>query len=258
MKNIDLKEKYNDLHKQGASSWFSTGWEERKGIIEMGEPWTGLNVLEIGCGEGDLCVLMDMAGANGPIGIEYSDVAFTTACQRCGHLEFRLGDYRDPNVHPTKRVDRIVMEGVLEHLDDPFKELKWMIDNLLSPGGDIITSSPAFINPRGFILMALQKLFNVPITLADLHYLNPWDFERFCEDVNMELDYLSVEYDWGFGQNMVDDLKKRLPNCLRDAGMSELGVPNLIKWLQDMANEVTWEGGDLDGAAIVYHITRKE
>ena len=67
------------------------------------------------------------------------------------------------------------MQGVLEHLDDPFTELKWMMDNLLTEKGDVITSSPCFLNTRGIVWMTLDMLGAV-MSKTDLHYLDPWEF----------------------------------------------------------------------------------
>ncbi len=50
MNNEDLKRKYDEMHSEGPSAWFGQGEEERKLILEMGEPWPHF-ILEIGCGE---------------------------------------------------------------------------------------------------------------------------------------------------------------------------------------------------------------
>jgi hypothetical protein len=74
---------------------------------------------------------------------------------------------------------RLVMQGVLEHLDDPFGELQWMIEHFKPK--TVITSSPCFLNPRGIVWKTLDMLGAV-MSKTDLHHLNPWEFEAFCEN----------------------------------------------------------------------------
>ena len=69
------------------------------------------------------------------------------------------------------------MQGVLEHLDKPFKTLRSIIIANLKKNGQFITSSPSFLNPRGYVWMTLQLLFDVPMSLTDIHFLCPFDFE---------------------------------------------------------------------------------
>ena len=131
MNNESLKARYDEMHSKGSSSWFSDGCEERETILDIGEPWKGLRVLEIGCGEGDLCNMIHDRGAL-VLGIDYSGAAIAKAH---GKFESELGgtlDFMTINFHKytSENSDRIVMQGVLEHLDDPFTELQWMINNL--------------------------------------------------------------------------------------------------------------------------------
>lgn len=124
------------------------------------------------------------------------------------------------------------MQGVLEHLDDPLMELKWMIDNLLVPEGDVITSSPCFLNSRGIVWMTLNMLGAV-MSKTDLHFLNTWDFESFCGAFNYQLDVEYCDQSWGNWDAMYDDLEKRIPLALRDGGISfdEKKVKGLLDWL---------------------------
>jgi len=245
LENKDLKAKYDEMHKQGSSSWFSDGWEERKTIIEMGELWEGLNVLEIGCGEGDLCAMMSMAGAI-IHGVDYSVIAIKEAEKRFPKLRFNQWDLNTKQLSPADgSYDRIVMQGVLEHLDDPFRELKWMIDNLLRPGGDVITSSPCFLNPRGIVWMTLDMVGAV-MSKTDLHFLHPWEFNNFCEINNYELITKDCDYSWGNCEEMIKDLKQRIPLALKDGNLK--GDPtNLCEFLSHWPVVIA-------GATMVYKI----
>ncbi len=228
MENKDLKEKYDEMHKQGSSSWFGQGKEERELILKMGEPWKNKEVLEIGCGEGELSQMISERDAL-VLGVDYSGEAIKKAKPKEHYLlSFESIDYRKV----AEKYDRLVLQGVLEHLDNPFAELKWMMDNLLTEKGDVITSSPCFLNPRGIIWMSLYMLGAV-MSKTDLHYLDPCDFQNFCYDNHYLMDWDSCDYSWAYNADMISDLKKRIPLALKDGGIpySEEKISKFIDWL---------------------------
>lgn len=258
MNNEQLKELYDKMHSKGSTSWFSDGREERETILKMGEPWKGLGVLEIGCGEGELTHSMAQKAAT-VIGIDYSEEAIRKGKHKYHDNNFYLGNYK------TKfnkiQFGRIVMQGVLEHLDDPFTELKWMMDNLLGEHGDIITSSPCFLNPRGIVWMTLDMLGAV-MSKTDLHFLHPWQFDEFCQKNGYTLKRRSCDWSWGWGKSCCDDLEKRIPLALKDAGISyeSKKFKNFMAWFRFVLSNFfpdTFE--DLDeqmGANMIYRITK--
>jgi len=246
--NEALQEKYEEMHSIGPKAWFGDGKEERELILKMGQPWTGKTVLEIGCGEGDLCGLMVEQGAR-VAGVDYSSVAIEKAAQKYPLVDFVAKPYREVG---GKGV-RLVMQGVLEHFDDPWGELKWIFDNLVEEHGDVITSSPAFVNPRGFVWMALDALGAV-MTKTDLHFLNPWDFEEFCKLHHYHLEWRSCDFDWANGQKMVDDLTQRIPLALKDGGIraETKNLAVLLDWLKMAAKYQPLAMG----ATAVYRISK--
>ena len=277
MKNIDLKEKYEGMHDKGQASWTFRGNEERRAIMDMGRPWEGVKVLEIGCGEGDLAALMVMEGAE-VRGIDYSTTAIGRAHEKYPTLEFSCTDYRQIADNRFGGYDRIVMQGVLEHLDSPFQELKWMIDNLLKKAaednvirfetdpkpdnGDVITSSPGFLNPRGLIWMALHMVGAV-MSKTDLHFLHPWQFEEFCKERGYFLSMRGCDHDWAWGNRMMIDFRKRINLALNDGQIplrENDGIDKFLDWLERTARQLAsfgeYEGmrKGLTGANIVYRI----
>ena len=88
MDNQDLKQTYEKMHTTGKSAWFDDGEAERRAILEMGQPWEGKTVLEIGCGEGDL-LQMFWESAACVFGIDYSDNAIMAAQERFSEREER-------------------------------------------------------------------------------------------------------------------------------------------------------------------------
>jgi hypothetical protein len=191
------------------------------------------------------------AGASSVIGVDYSQEAIDNANLKFNqpNLKFIKDDYK--NIQ--EKFDVITMEGVMEHLDNPFDELKYMLD-LVPSNGCVITSSPSFLNPRGYIWMTLVKLFNIPMSLTDLHYICPFDMELFCNNNNFKLEYQSIYQDWGCGNMMLQDLNKRLKNALSDAGMNNGKVPDLLEWME---SAITYfETNNSSGAVTVYKITK--
>jgi hypothetical protein len=162
----------------------------------------------------------------------------------------------------VNKFDRIVMQGVLEHLDEPFQELKWMMDNLLVPGGDVITSSPCFLNPRGIVWMTLDMLGAV-MSKTDLHYLNPWDFSDFCHDNHLKMTWQSCDESWGVFEGMIDDFSKRIPLALKDGGLpvDYKKIDSFLNWMRANSNYCHLKVDDEEpiepyGATAVYHITK--
>jgi len=253
MKNIDLVKKYDDVYKKNASTFFTyKPITDYMVILEMMHDWSGIDVLEIGCGKGELSAMMSLAGAGKVDAVDFSSEAIEIACKtfHIGNVNFILGDYRSI----VGKYDAIVMNGVLEHFDRPFEELKHLMDTNLNEDGVVITSSPSFINPRGYVWMTLQLLFEVPMSLTDLHFLCPFDFERFAEDNNMLLEFKSTNQDWGAGQRTISDFNKRLPNALKDAGMDTDGVDRLLGWLQKAVRY--HQRCNYSGAVVTYKLQR--
>jgi hypothetical protein len=150
--------------------------------------------------------------------------------------------------------DAVVLQGVAEHLDHPFDELRWLFERLVAPRGCLITSSPSFLNPRGYVWMTLNLLFDVPMSLSDLHFLCPFDFERFADELGSPLLVKSTDQDWGVGQRLLLDFAKRLPNALADAGMPTSGVPRLLDWLSHAAPY--FSENDYSGVNVAYRLDK--
>lgn len=259
--NAKLQEKYNQVYKDGAyqNFWSFLPYEESNGIIYMGGNWEGKNVLEIGCGEGDLSSLMAYHGAI-VTAIDYSEEAINIANHKYNlqNVIFQCADYKKIK----NKYDRVVMQGVLEHMDNVYDTLKYIRENLLTIDGDIITSSPSFLNIRGVIWMTLQLLFDVPMSLTDVHYLNIRDFETFAEGLNMKLNYISCEHDWGNGGKLIEDLRKRIPKALSDINMPNK-ADKLMEWLEkhlpyfDYNSELIFKKPENAGAVMVYRLKKE-
>ena len=91
----------------------------------------GLNVLDLGCGDGWLSHLMHEAGAN-VLGVDGSDKLLTYARARCSDIEFVQADLALGIPSPNRKFDRIVSTAVLMDvpvLDRLFSDIrKWLVD----------------------------------------------------------------------------------------------------------------------------------
>jgi hypothetical protein len=102
--------------------------------------------------------------------------------------------------------------------------------------------------------MTLQLLLDVPMSLTDLHFLCPFDFEEFAAKNNYNLETRSTDYDWGSGERTIVDFEKRLRNALRDADLDNSKVDRFLEWL---AKAVPYHRHDeFSGATVAYKITR--
>jgi len=247
------------MHEQGASAWFSDGEEERTEIYIAGRPWKGKKVLEIGCGEGHLASMIAAAGANYVTGIDYANEAIALAKEayHLDNLTFWAESYRELG-SKKYAFDILVMQGVLEHLDDPWVELKWMLDTFQPK--EMVISAPCFLNPRGYVWMVLATMFSAPMSLTDLHFLHPWDFKEFADSVGMQLRIATCDRSWGGGPDMIADYKDRLPKVMRDLQEKlDFSLPyrtsDLFHFLQQSTEFLEWEKGV--GATAIYHFLPK-
>ena len=253
MDNQSLKSVYNQVYANGSDHFYTTSsFSESLLIHRLGGDWTGLDVLEIGCGEGRLAALLGFSGAN-VHAVDYSEKAIAIAQSRI-HLPNVRFECVDCHVLET-RYDRVVLQGVLEHLDDPFGELKRLREAHLKPGGALITSSPSFLNPRGYVWMALQLLLDVPMSLSDLHFLCPFDFEEFAEKEGLKLAYDSTHHAWGGGGLTIVDFRKRLTNALRDAKLDNRNVERFLAWMEKAVRYYRPE--EFSGATVAYRLDER-
>lgn len=247
--NANLKEKYNEIYKNGAKNFFTfTTYTESQLIMNEVKDWNNKEVLEIGCGEGNMASIIAYAGAKHVDAIDYSKEAINIASKKYNidNVDFKVADAKDLK----GSYDIVVLQGVLEHIDEPFETLDFIFNNLLKDNGVLITTSPSFNNPRGYIWMTLQLLLDVPMSLSDINFFSPYEFENFAQKNNSILKINSTDHDWGGGERALVDLEKRLVNALRDAGLDNTKVDKLIFWLAN--NMQYFENSNLTGVSMSY------
>lgn len=250
-KNIDLINVYNKIFSDGSENFHSFNfYEESQSLINIISDWKNKEVLEIGCGKGNLASMMSYAGAKSIYATDYSEEAISEAKSR----------YNLPNVIFTKenyrniknKYDIVVLQGVLEHFDEPFQELDFIINNLLKENGILITSSPSFINPRGYIWMTLAILFDVKMSLTDKHFICPFNFENYCQHRDYYLEYKSTYLERAAGEDTIIDYNKRLRNALKEYNIEKEKIDKLLNWLLNSVKYFTHN--DATGAMVAYKI----
>jgi len=233
-KNKTLREFYDKVYVKGEKKHFTT-YRESSSTSEVKEvlkqiSWKSKTVLDVGCGTGFFAYSVAKKGAK-VLGIDFSEEAIEIAKSKYSHKNL---DFKSIDVSKIKeKFDVIVSNGTLEHMDDPLKTLR-LFKKHLNTKGKIIITSPNWTNPRGYILLTLLYLFKAPITLVDLHYFTPIDFQNFAKKIKMKLIWKTFDQSWGHGDILIKDLEKRLPNVLRDAKLpnNKNQISHFIKWIK--------------------------
>ena len=236
VQNSKLKTFYNKVYKKGESKHFTsfvtkgTPTDEVKEIIKE-LSWKNKSVLDVGCGTGLFAHKVSKLGPKQVLGIDFSKEAIEIAIQthKNNNLQYQVLDVKEIK----SKYDVIVSLGTLEHMDDPLKTLK-ILKKHLTKNGKLIVTSPNWTNPRGYILMTLWHLFNAPITLADLHYQTPVDFQNYAKKLGMRLKWRTIDRSWAHGEILIRDFQRRLPNVLRDAKLpkNSKNIENFIDWIE--------------------------
>lgn len=288
MQNKDLKQFYDNVYKKGEKRHYTSlllsgdNVPPAKDAVLKEISWRGKRVLDAGCGTGELPHLIAKKGAMHVLGIDYSKDAIEVAKKsyRAPNLSFECTDIEHifeshqgkPSSQPSpslrrrgrervgevvNRFDVICSLGTLEHVDDPLSVLR-QFKKMLASDGSIIITCPNWVNPRGYMLLMLKYLFDARITLADIHFFTPLEFEQFAKKLGMHLKWKTVEHEWGHGAKLIRDFEKRLPNVLRDSKLpyDEKRVSEFLTWLKTHLTifEKKTEHG---GAVALYHLTKR-
>lgn len=248
MDSLELKDLYRRVYSAGKESFFTFGTGDISQEVLGEVSWDGLSVLEIGCGTGETAYGMALAGAK-VLAIDYAESAIDVARKKYQHpqLQYVVGDLNE--VQGT--YDVIVMQEVIEHVEDPratLSRLKGHLDN----SGHLIITCPSFVNLRGIVLMTLRLLLTVPVSLTDRHFISPGDMLQWAQQLGYTCTWRTFRYGLSHGDEMLVDLKKRLTNALRDAGLTTSHVDDLLEWLREVRCHET--DSVHNGAKALYHL----
>ncbi len=259
MNTDKLRDIYEKIYKDGKESFFSR-FVDGKDISETNQiVWSAINwkdktVVDVGCGTGETAAGIAALGARRVFGIDYAEAAVREAKRR--HVAENLAFVRASLADWSESADVLVSCGTLEHTENPKTDLRRMID-LVKGRGTIILTCPYFINIRGFVWMSLALLLDVPMSLTDRHFISPFDIEEWLVGTPMRLETTRFfDYERANGKVMLEDMRKRLTNALRDANLPNDGVERTIQWLAKVIElEKRTFPGRMGGANSLYLIT---
>jgi 2-polyprenyl-6-hydroxyphenyl methylase / 3-demethylubiquinone-9 3-methyltransferase len=259
MKNKNLKNFYQKVYLKGEEKHYTDFVTKNKISSEPAEilkevNWKNKRVLDVGCGTGFFAFHAAKKGAK-VLGIDYAEEGINIAKKKYRHknLKFEKLDVKEIK----EKFDIIVSIGVLEHMDEPFKILK-LLKSRLNPKGKIIITTPNWTNPRGYILMTLNLLFDAPITLADLHYLTPAEHIKWSKNLKMNLKWKTIEKSWAHGDDLILDFERRIPNVLKDAKLpnKKKNILKLLDWLKQ--DVITFENSLPNSGAVGLYVYSKK
>ncbi len=250
-KNKSLIGIYNTIYKKGEQNHYAKYIGE-KSMISMEEKtvlkavsFKDKIVLDAGCGSGFMCEAILKKGAKKVVGVDYSPEGILRAQKE--HTDPRLSFVCSDLMKHTGKYDVVVSLGTLEHMDDPLLALKHL-KSLLRPGGKLVLTCPNWSNPRGHMLLTLYFLFKAPITLADLNYLTPVEFEGWAKTLKMKLSWSTFDHNWSQGEKLVKDFERRITNVLRDAKLPNKkdNITEYLKWIEGhvlpLSQKTKWSG----------------
>ena len=235
-----LREKYEEIYRSSGTWLYSKSQGVHTAIAHLlGSAVDGARVLDVGCGAGRLALMLSRR-ADQVDGFDFSPTAveiarLNTACTNTHNVsitESDLGEYA-----PDGRYDVITLVGTLEHLPDPVQALR-KLHSWLRTGGLLVVSCPAFLNFRGNVYMTLLTLLDLPMSLADLRQVYPWDIRKWAASSGFELARSAgALYRFGWDQKAGEDLIKRVPAALRDKGaeLGQLDIGRFGGWLMAQA-----------------------
>lgn len=254
MNNQDLHQIYQRGYGNHIKQSTFEPHEERKAILDYMPSWEGLEVLELGCGLGQLANLIALSGAKLVHAVDYCEEAIQIAKKiQMGNVIFETCDLHNAE----GRYDVIVMQGVLEHLDKPYEELKTILDQNLKDDGILITSSPNWMNPRGYVWMTVYYMIRIHMAAVDLNFIYPWAFAEWAEKNEYMIEYKSCDQDWGSGQKMLYDFNKRLRMDIFNEHLRvSPDVDDFLLFLGKSSQFFTQN--NFTGANLIYKLQRKK
>jgi|ETNmetMinimDraft_20_1059909.scaffolds.fasta_scaffold84640_1 SAM-dependent methyltransferase len=232
LNNKSLKYIYNNVYQQGKESFFIYDSNTLIEHVLNVTDYSGKTVADFGCGEGDISIAVARNGAS-VYAYDYSEEAISKAQSKHDTKEISIKFVRSDILDVTGDYDVVLCLGTFEHLDDPLRVIKHFYGLVEKKKGKIVIACPSFLNPRGYIWMTLQILLDVPMSLTDLHFFMPSDFESFAAELCMKLKWTTTDFHIASGQALIKDFSKRLPNALRDANFSNNNVAKFVNYLHE-------------------------
>lgn len=232
-----LKGKYEEIYKD-AEVWLYKKSDGVHSIIykHVKNKIKGKEVLDVGCGAGRLAIMMAFSAKNVDA-FDFSRTAVEIArknasCSGVSNVNFSVDELEKFKPKGGKKYDLITLIGVLEHVKNPAVVLR-RLNKLLNKNGTLVVACPNFLNFRGYTYMTLLKLFELPMSLADIRQVDYSDMEKWSKATGFKLEKtIGALFDFAWGEKAVNDMVKRVPAAAKDKKIKfQLNYQDYNSWL---------------------------
>jgi len=158
-------------------------------VIKVLAPQPGEKILDIGCGDGEIGVLLNQLGCS-VIGIDSSESLVATARDR--GVEAYVKDAHD--IDFNTQFEAVFSNAALHWMLAP-KELLEAIARALKPGGRFVAEMGGHGNIATVCAVLSEVLAEVEVNFADI---NPWFFptveqyDRLLKDAGFDVEYIEL------------------------------------------------------------------
>ena len=185
-------------------AWKETGWSlwrllriltVRRRMAALRKYCKGRTLLEVGCGAGDFLLAAHRAGWN-VHAVEYNG-KMVEALRNELHLDVRRGELA-PGMWEESAFDVVAFWNVLEHVDDPIRNLQ-LAARYLRPGGVVLMNIPTRDVPEsGRWFGDYWALLDQP---RHLNFFGRDTLARACQRAGLQLEAFRtglIEYGWSY------------------------------------------------------------
>lgn len=171
-----------------------------KRALELADIKAGENVLDIGCGRGELLYYAIKKGANHALGIDYSQAAIELAQETIKRLPLESQSKAEAKVanietlNFQKKYDVIFMIEIAEHMHDwQLEDTFSVIQNILSEKGRLIIMTPNYyyeniLQPTKTFLSLPGRLLKYPLRVIRGKYKPKNLSELICKIFRFKVD----------------------------------------------------------------------
>jgi SAM-dependent methyltransferase len=199
--DLELSEAYSassnyDCYRPGWPVWkILRAWTTRRRISRLRRYGIGHEMLEVGCGAGDFLVAAHHAGWN-VRAVEYNSSMADSIRSELG-LDVRAGELA-LGLWDEEQIDVVAFWNVIEHLQDPLREL-FISARYLRTGGRVFISIPTRQAAEyGQSFGQYWALLDLP---RHLHFYDKTTLSRLCDKAGFELVVYEtpfVQSAWGY------------------------------------------------------------
>ncbi len=162
-------------------------------VNEYIQPMPGISVLDVGCGPAEILELLQDVNY---IGLDHNPNYIATATKKYGAKgTFICAGVDQLNDFGLKTFDRIIILGVMHHLDDAqLAKLMMSLKDRLNQGGTLITFDVAYEDKQNLIAKLLAKNDRGRFVRTKEQYLKFIELAFKVEQADLRHDLLRVPY----------------------------------------------------------------